>query len=77
MILYTHMTFHFQALILRTVVMKYNIQVQGNNFSVSDKSCVGSYINLIFGFGSRERGLSHPDQGLPRRCTTAAPRGPY
>ena len=36
---------------------------------------VGSYINLIFDFGSRERGLPHPDHGLPRRCTTAE-RGP-
>ena len=37
---------------------------------------VGSYINLIFGFGSRDRGLPHPDHGLPRRCTTVE-RGPY
>jgi len=30
-----------------------------------------SYINLIFSSRSRERGLLHPDHGLPRRCTTA------
>ena len=37
---------------------------------------VGSYINLIFGIRSRERGLPHPDHGLPRRCTTVE-RGPF